>query len=1061
MSAVSSEEHRELFIGDGEMARMMRQHDWAMTSLGPPEAWPRSLKVALQLLLTSRFEMWLGWGPDINFFYNDAYRPTLGNKHLNALALPTKVVWAEIWDDVKDRLAHVYETGQATWDRALLLLLERNGYAEETYHTFSYSPLLGDSGEVAGVFCAVSEETERVIGERRMDTMRQLASGLAASNTAAEVYEASRSVLSECRKDLPFSALYVFSPDGQAERVWTSGVKDCDALAPAFIELADATWDLASIWDNQQLHLLEISHIPNLSTGAWSRPASQIAVVPLVGQGRERPRGVLLCGLNPHRLASDDYLDFLKLVSGQVASRLASAEAFDTERRRAAVLAEAAELREAAAVALEQLNRQLVSEVETRTAERDRMRELFQQAPSFMCILRGPEHVFELANDAYLQLVGHRDLHGLSVRDALPEIAGQGFYELLDEVYQTGKAYVGRNLRVSVQRAPDGKTEERFVHLVYQPIFGEDGNVFGIFVDGFDVTDQKHAEEQLQALNHTLEQRVDQRTAELRAALLALEKESLDREAAQFALRQAQKMEALGKLTGGVAHDFNNLLQVVSGNLQLLSRDIAGNERAETRVKNALAGVSRGSKLASQLLAFGRRQPLEPKVINLRQLIQNMDDMLRRALGEEIELETAVSAGLWNTLIDPGQLENAILNLAINARDAMEGRGRLTIETGNAVLDDEYARSHDDVRAGQYVMVAVTDTGSGIPTEIVEHILEPFFSTKGEGKGSGLGLSMVYGFLKQSGGHLKIYTEVGHGTTMRLYLPRTMQVEENLANRVMIAATGGTETVLVVEDDDGVRETSVALLTDLGYRVLKARDAQSGFTIIESGAQVDLLFTDVVMPGPMRSTELARRAKALYPDLAVLFTSGYTENSIVHGGRLDAGVELLSKPYTREALARKVRHVLGNAAQHKLAKVRVAATVAPPNQPSVASKPLRILVVEDEPLILMSTVDMIDELGHSVIEAGSAEDALVSLEEGLIDVLLTDVGLPGMSGIELARQVGSQWPAIIIVFASGDDTARAQSGIAEALRLPKPFSEADLASVIDQALTLMATRDLT
>jgi signal transduction histidine kinase len=497
-------------------------------------------------------------------------------------------------------------------------------------------------------------------------------------------------------------------------------------------------------------------------------------------------------GLNFHRAVGEEYLDFLKLIAGQIASRLASAEAYETERQRAAALAEAAEMREQAAVALEQLNRQLSSEVELRTAERDRMRDLFQQAPSFMCILSGPDHIFELVNDAYLQLVGSRQLLGLSVRKALPEVEGQGFFELLDGVFRSGKPYIGRNLQVLLQREGDAEPDERFINLIYQPIFDIGGNVTGIFVDGFDVTHQKRAEDQLQSLNHTLEQRVEQRTHELRSALLQLEKETVERETAQIALRQAQEMEALGNLTGGVAHDFNNLLQVVSGNLQLLSKDIDGNARAEQRLENALAGVARGAKLASQLLAFGRRQALEPKVVNCRKLIQNMDDMLRRALGEEIELETVVSGGLWNTLIDPSQLENAIRNLAINARDAMDGRGRLTIETANAVLDDDYARMHEDVRPGQYVLVAVTDTGSGIPSDIIDHVLEPFFSTKSEGKGTGLGLSMVYGFLKQSGGHLKIYSEVGHGTTMKLYMPRTMQIEDGLANLNAIPVKGGT-----------------------------------------------------------------------------------------------------------------------------------------------------------------------------------------------------------------------------------------------------------------------------
>ncbi len=1045
------------------MAHMMRRHDWTNSSLGCPDEWPQALKVAIRLLLTSKFEMWLGWGPDIAFFYNDAYRPTLGNKHPNALAVPTKVLWSEIWSDIKGRLETVYSSGEATWDRALLLLLERDGYPEETYHTFSYSPLIGDSGKVEGVFCAVTEETERVISERRLATMRTLASGLAVADTEFDVFNASREALKENPQDLPFCALYVFDDKGNAKRRWVCGAAEDDVLLPVTITRGAGIWNLERAWQKQDVELVSLPASDVVPSGPWPKAPSQAAVIPLVGQASDQPKGVLISGLNAHRAVSDDYLDFLKLIAGQITSRLASAEAFETERRRAAALAEAAAIREKAALALEHLNRQLSSEVELRTAERDRMRALFQQAPSFMCILSGPEHTFELVNDAYMQLVGHRKLVGLSVREALPEIAGQGFFELLDGVFQSGKPYIGRYVPVFLERNGKKQPDQRFVHLIYQPIFDLNGSVTGIFVDGFDVTDQKRAEDQLQSLNHTLEEKVEQRTLELRTALLELEKETIERETAQIALRQAQKMEALGNLTGGVAHDFNNLLQVVSGNLQLLAKDIDGNSRAEQRLQNALAGVARGAKLASQLLAFGRRQPLEPKVVNVRKLIQNMDDMLRRALGEEVELETVVSGGLWNTLIDPSQLENAILNLAINSRDAMEGRGRLTIETGNAVLDDDYALSHDDVRPGQYVLVAVTDTGSGISPDIIEHVLEPFFSTKTDGKGSGLGLSMVYGFLKQSGGHLKIYSEVGHGTTMKLYMPRTMQAEDSLSDQKAIPVTGGTETVLVVEDDDGVRETSVALLTDLGYRVLKAHDAQSAFAIVSSGVQIDLLFTDVVMPGPMRSTELARKAKAQFPGIAVLFTSGYTENSIVHGGRLDAGVDLLSKPYTREALARKVRHVLNNAQQQRIALQRMErqelATASEPGadqeqqRKQLESRPTvsHVLIVEDEPLILMSTVDMVEELGHTVHEANSAEHALGVLETNRIDTLLTDVGLPGMSGIELAKQVRDRWPDVRIVFASGDDSAKTASGIADAHQLSKPFTIEGLRKVLGES----------
>ena len=383
-----------------------------------------------------------------------------------------------------------------------------------------------------------------------------------------------------------------------------------------------------------------------------------------------------------------------------------------------------------------------------------------------------------------------------------------------------------------------------------------------------------------------------------------------DLRAAQEQLRHSQKLEAVGQLTGGVAHDFNNLLQVISGNLHLLGKGVVGNPPLEQRIGNAQAAVRRGAKLASQLLAFSRRQALEPKVLHVGRLVAGMEDMLRRAIGEAIEVETVVSASLWNTLVDPAQIENALLNLAINARDAMSGGGQLTIEIGNACLDDDYARRHPEVVAGQYVLLAVSDTGTGMTPEVMQQVFEPFFTTKPPGTGTGLGLSMVYGFVKQSGGHLNVYSELGHGTTMRMYLPRSHASVETVATSAAGVVSGGPETILVAEDDEAVRDTVVEMLGELGYRVLMAADAAGAMSVIESGVAIDLLFTDVVMPGPLESPELARRARERLPQLAVLFTSGYTRNAIVHGGRLDPGVELLTKPYTREALALKVRQVL-------------------------------------------------------------------------------------------------------------------------------------------------------
>ncbi|ANL74827.1 sensor histidine kinase/response regulator hybrid protein (plasmid) [Rhizobium phaseoli] len=555
-----------------------------------------------------------------------------------------------------------------------------------------------------------------------------------------------------------------------------------------------------------------------------------------------------------------------------------------------------------------------------------------------------------------------------------------------------------------------------------------------------EIDQRRDMEDQLRKLNEMLEVRV--------AAEIA------DRQQAEAALQQAQKMESIGNLTGGVAHDFNNLLQVISGNLQLLGKDVAENGRAKERIANALVAVERGSRLASQLLAFGRRQPLEPKVVNIGRLVTGMDDMLRRALGEEIEVETIVSGGLWNTFADPVQIENALLNLAINSRDAMDGAGRLTIEVGNAFLDDSYSRTHPEVKAGQYVVLAVTDTGSGMTEEVKEQAFEPFFSTKPEGKGTGLGLSMVYGFVKQSGGHVKIYSQTGEGTTIKLYLPRSLRSEDRATAADTVPATGGTETILVAEDDEGVRATVIEMLSDLGYYVLKAKDAQSALTVIESGAHIDLLFTDVVMPGTLKSPELARLARARLPDIAVLYTSGYTEDSIVHGGRLDPGLELLSKPYTREDLARKIRHVLASRPQGGRGAADAArpnAKPSEPHHPETAAKP-KLLLVEDDAFIRMDTAEILHDLGYDVIEAESGEQGADILDHTLVDIIVVDLGLPGMSGSAFAARAREALPSVGLVFATGGSDLPDSNHLSGSVLLPKPFNSAALDRAVKAAL---------
>ncbi|WP_227439724.1 PAS-domain containing protein [Methylobacterium sp. W2] len=385
---------------------------------------------------------------------------------------------------------------------------------------------------------------------------------------------------------------------------------------------------------------------------------------------------------------------------------------------------------------------------------------------------------------------------------------------------------------------------------------------------------------------------------------------------AEGVLREAQKMQAIGQLTGGIAHDFNNLLQVILGNLEFV-RSKLGDEDAklQTRIERAAWAAQRGATLTGQLLAFARKQPLAPTPIDLAATMPDLVPLLRRTLGEHIEVRYVESAGLWPAMADPAQLESAVLNLALNARDAMPGGGRLTIELGNKVLDREYAQHHSEVTPGDYAMLAVSDTGHGMTPEVVKRVFEPFFTTKPDGKGTGLGLAMVFGFVKQSGGHVKIYSEPGEGTTVKIYLPRAVGVVSVAGQRSVapIELPRGNATVLVVEDEPAVREIACAILSDLGYRVLEAADGEEALRVFGANtAAVDLLLTDVVLPGKVRGRELAERITEMRPEVRILYMSGYTENSIVHHGRLDDGVRLIGKPFKREHLAVKVAEALGH-----------------------------------------------------------------------------------------------------------------------------------------------------
>jgi signal transduction histidine kinase/ActR/RegA family two-component response regulator len=407
------------------------------------------------------------------------------------------------------------------------------------------------------------------------------------------------------------------------------------------------------------------------------------------------------------------------------------------------------------------------------------------------------------------------------------------------------------------------------------------------------------------------------RLIELESSNRQLRSEIAERATAEGQVRQLQKIQAIGQLTGGIAHDFNNMLAVVVTSLDMARRRLSGAEhpRIVKYLDYAMEGAQRAVTLTARLLAFARQQPLEPKAFSANQLVTGMLELLRHSIGERIKIETVLSGGLWPRFADPAQLESAILNLAVNARDAMPDGGKLTIETANSDLDDRYARANSDVKAGQYVLISVTDTGSGMAPEVVERAFDPFFTTKDVGQGTGLGLSQVFGFVKQSGGHVKIYSEIGVGSTVKIYLPRyTGPARPDLPVDAPAKTPLGhaEELVLVVEDDPAVRAVSVNALRELGYAVIEASGPTEALQIIDGGEDVLLLFTDVVMP-EMNGRQLVEKALAIRPGLKVLYTTGYTRNAIVHNGAVDPDAPFLSKPFTIDHLANKVREVLDKA----------------------------------------------------------------------------------------------------------------------------------------------------
>jgi PAS domain S-box-containing protein len=827
-TAPTSPEALRFLADGGEMGERMRGFDWSSSPFGPPGGWPQALKTAVGILLSSKFPMFLAWGPELRFLYNDAYADVLGGKHPAALGHAFEDIWAEIWDEVGP-LARRALAGEATYFEDLPLTMTRKGYAEQTWFTFSYSPLRGDDGTAAGMFCVCTETTATVLAER------------------------------------------------------------------------------------------------------------------------------------------------------------------------------------------ERLN------------ETERLRQLFDRAPGFMAVVRGPDHVFEMANASYQKLVGRRDLIGKPVREAVPEVEGQGLFELLDKVYRSGEAFSGRSVPVRLQRAPGAPREERLLDFVFQPIVDAQGSVSGIFADGYDVTERilaetalreseerfrliadsapvpmwvtridrtrsfvnrayveflrirydeavnfdwravihpedmprilaesvageatlktfelvgryrsgdewrwlrsvsqprwgpqgehvgfigvahditelKHAEAALREVAETLERRVDERTADLSAALDRLQAEVGERLKAEEALRQAQKMEAVGQLTGGIAHDFNNLLTPIMGGLELIASRVE-EPRLRRIAETALESTRRGAKLTGQLLAFSRIQRISMASVAVNDVIEAMQRLLRHTIGGGVKIETRLDPHAGHGICDANQLENAILNLAINARDAMPDGGILTISTDRLRLGDA-----PDHPTGEFIRITVADTGEGMAPEVLARAAEPFFSTKPLGKGTGLGLAQVYGIAQQAGGTLRIESEPGRGTSVHILLPvaaapGSAEKAETGETRVAPAAAAAGARILVVDDDEDVRAFLAESLEGLGCTIVSAASGAEGLEAMREW-RPDLALVDYAMPG-MNGAEAARAARELHPGLPIVFVTGYAESEQLEAA-LGGDVPVLRKPFTLAELAAAV-----------------------------------------------------------------------------------------------------------------------------------------------------------
>jgi PAS domain S-box-containing protein len=932
---------RAYLAGGGEMGSLTRRFNWAVTSVGAPEAWPQSLRTAVRIMLNTNHPMFIWWGPDLIQFYNDAYRQTLGSeRHPSALGQKGKECWAEIWDIIGPQIEHVMAGRGATWHEDQLVPVTRDGKLEQVYWTYGFSPIDEDQG-VGGVLVVCRDVTrdhfaKLALQEREAELARVQMIGRIGglevdlrtghrSRKSPEylkihglppeaVHESHEDWLRRVHpddravaegqfidavrgSDREYAVRYRIIRPSDGETRWISArsviERDADGRAVrlfgAHIDITDqveaerairqreeefrtlaealphhvwtATPDGTFNWFNPRVYDYVGVKPGELSSKIWSKmvhpddaAASVTAWTRAVTSGRFFEIEFRMRG------ADGSYRWFLARAvpardeDGRITRWIGTNTDVHDQKRIAGKLAE--------------LNATLAERVEEKTRERDRIWNVSQD----LLLVTDHDGVWRSVNPAWTRTLGW------SEAELLERTA-----DWIEHPEDTGKT------RAEIRRLALGEARLRFENRLRH----KDGSYRWlswtavpdqnlIYAVARDVTAEKAAAERLRA--------------------------------AEEALRQSQKMEAVGQLTGGIAHDFNNLLTGIVGSLDLMQTRLnqGRTDRAGRYIEAAMASANRAAALTHRLLAFARRQPLVPKSVDANQLILSLEDLLRRTIGEAIDLEIAPSERLWQTLCDPNQLESALLNLAINARDAMPGGGKLTIATTNTTVgaaDD----GSSAMQPGDYICITVTDTGTGMTPDVAARAFDPFFTTKPIGQGTGLGLSMIYGFARQSNGHIALDTAPGQGTSIRLCLPRHDGVPEtDQAPHIRserIPATG--ETVLVVEDEPVVRGVIIEMLRDQGYLTCEAADGAAGLRILQLDKPVDLLLTDIGLPG-MNGRQLADQARELRPNLKILFMTGYAENAANAEGFLQPGMDMITKPFDLDHLSQRVRDIISS-----------------------------------------------------------------------------------------------------------------------------------------------------